>query len=231
MIKTGRMGELAQAIAADDGAAVRRLIEAEPELAREKGPDGVSAILAAVYRRRPQALAALLAAGIEPDLFAAAALGREGRVAELLAADPGAVAARGADGFTALHLAAFFCHEETAALLLARGADANAAAGNPSRVRPLHSAAAARATGIVRLLLEHGADVDGAQEKGYTALHSAALNGDLETIEVLLAHGANRELRSEDGKTAFDYAAEAGKSEAAARLQHPSTPAGAAAAK
>jgi ankyrin repeat protein len=216
-----RSEELAQAISADDGDAVRRLVGAEPALAREKGADGVSAILSAVYRRRPHALAALLEGGAVLDLFEAAAVGRADRLAEILDALPGAISARAADGFTALHLASYFGHQEAAGLLLGRGADANAEAANPSRVRPLGSAASARAAGIVSLLLAHGAGVDATQEKGFTALHAAAMNGDLETVELLLAHGADRGLRSEDGRTALDFAVQAGKTEAATRLRRP----------
>ena len=216
-----RVDDLWRAVAADDGAAVERLVEAEPRLSQQKGPDGVSAILTALYRRRSQALAALLAAGPELDLFVAAALGREARVRELLASHPGAVAERAADGFTALHLAAFFGRQETAAALLAAGADPSAVAANPSRVTPLNSAAAARAAAIVRLLLEQGAAVDAAQHGGWTALHSAAHNGDLEVLEILLAHGASRERRSETGQTAAEMADAAGHAQAAARLRRP----------
>src|ERR1700730_10293772 len=217
----GRSEELWQAISADDGEAVRRLVGAEPDVAREKGPDGVSAILSAVYRRRPRALAVLLAAGAELDLFEAAAVGRADRLAELLDAVPGAIAARAADGFTALHLASYLGHQEAAGPLLGRGADPNAEAATPSRVRPLGSAASARAAGIVRLLLEHGAGVDATQEKGVNALHAAAMNGDLETLELLLAHGAELAARREDARPALDFAVEAGKTEAAARLRRP----------
>jgi len=43
----------------------------------------------------------------------------------------------------------------------------------------------------VRLFLEHGADVNGANDMGYTPLHYAALMGHLSVCEVLVEHGSN----------------------------------------
>ena len=79
-----------------------------------------------------------------------------------------------ADGFTALHFAAFFNRPDVAALLIARGADVDAVTRNPMRVRPLHSAATVRASAVVAALLAHGADPNAPQEQGATVLMSAA---------------------------------------------------------
>ena len=49
---------------------------------------------------------------------------------------------RGGDGFTPLHLAAFFGGADAVRAILARGADPDADADNPPGVRPIHSAAA-----------------------------------------------------------------------------------------
>ncbi len=46
-------------------------------------------------------------------------------------------------------------------------------------------------TSVVRLFLEHGADVNGANDMGYTPLHYAALMGHLSVCEVLVEHGCN----------------------------------------
>jgi ankyrin repeat protein len=216
---TDQERELLAAIDADDAATVERLLAAEPGLAGARGEDGVSGILRALYRGREGALTALVLAAPALDLFEAAALGEAARVEEILAAEPGAVGARSPDGFTALHLAGFFDRGPVAEILIAKGAEVSTAAANPSRVAPLHSAAAGRSSAVVGLLLAHGADPNATQHGGYTPLHSAAQNGDLPSIELLLSHGADRAAKTDDGRTAADLAAAAGRTEAAERLR------------
>ena len=132
-------------------------------------------------------------AGARVGPLEAAALGR------LDGLDPHA---RGADGFTALHLAAFFGGADAVKALLAAGADPDADAENPLRVRPLHSAVAARDREAVRALLQAGADPNVRQQGGYTPLHGAAHNGDEALVALLIEHGADPELRTDDGQTA-----------------------------
>lgn len=64
---------------------------------------------------------------------------------------------------------------------------------------------------IIRLLLEHGAAVNGPPggDCGYTALHSAAMLGTLDFAVLLLGHGADINA-SEDGLSALDFAARFG---------------------
>ncbi len=85
-------------------------------------------MLIAQYRDKADAVALLLAAEPELDIFDAAAVGRTQRVAEWLDRDPGLLNAASSDGFSPLGLAAFFGHAETVKLLLARGADTKGAA-------------------------------------------------------------------------------------------------------
>ena len=179
----------------------------------------VSPILQALYVGRRDEVDALLAEMPELDLFEAAALGQTDRVAELVERDGSVVGARSPDGFTALHLAAFFGQADVARLLADRGADVDAVAENPLRVTPLHSAAAARQTEIARLLLEHGADPNARQEGGFTPLHAAAQNGDEELAKLLLRRGADPRAATDDGRGASRLAREAGHAELAQRLE------------
>ena len=81
----------------------------------------------------------LLAANPALDVFDAAAVGRTRGLEELLAADDGLAKGWSPDGFTPLHLAAFFGQEDAARLLLEHGADANVVARHESlKVAPLH---------------------------------------------------------------------------------------------
>ncbi len=58
----------------------------------------------------------------------------------------------------------------------------------------------------VELELQNGADVNLADEAGYTALHAAAENNHVEIVRLLLEHGADRTAKVETGETALDYA-------------------------
>ena len=198
-------GAMLEAVTAGDAAAVRRVLETEPERARERGSDGVSALLQARYRDRMD-LVALLRPAAEPlDLHEAAALADTERLRTLLAEGVD-VRAPSADGFTALHLAAFFAGPASVRLLLEAGADPDAVAANPMRVRPLHSAAAARDAVSVEALLAAGATVDAEQQGGFTPLMAATHNGDAASVRALVAAGADADRPSEAGRTARDLA-------------------------
>jgi ankyrin repeat protein len=196
------------AIDGGDLGAVRAIIGTEPALARARDGVGVSAALHARYRGRSDIADALVAAATTIDIFDAAAAGRVPEVSRCLDEAPGAANSFSADGFTALHLAAFFNRPDVAALLIAHGADVDAVARNAMKVRPLHSAATMRAGVVVGALLAHGADPNATQERGFTALMSAAASGDAESVRALLAHGADVNARGDDGKSACDHARE-----------------------
>ena len=58
------------------------------------------------------------------------------------ALDGADLSVRGGDGFTPLHLAAFFGGADAVRAILATGADPDADAENTFKVRPIHSAVA-----------------------------------------------------------------------------------------
>jgi len=63
----------------------------------------------------------------------------------------------------------------------------------------------------VTVLLDHGAEIDAAGERGMTALHYAAMKGDVDAIRLLLGRGASPGIKDADGRTPFDWAIPAGK--------------------
>ena len=64
---------------------------------------------------------------------------------------------------------------------------------------------------VVRLLLEHGADINVQNASGRTPLHWASSNGALEVVRVLLEHGADVEVKSKYGATALQFAVGRGR--------------------
>ena len=200
-----------EAVRSGDANLLSDLIAKDASLASSKDDNGVSLLLMACYYRRPDLVGILLASAGPLDIFEASAIeGGTERAAALLAEAPALAGTVSADGFTPLHLASYFGREATARALLEHGADADAVSRNPMSLRPLHSAAASRSLGIVKLLVERGAEINARQQGGFTPLHAAAFNGDLAMTEYLVAHGADLALMSDDGKTTLDIAVEKG---------------------
>ncbi|HEX4930627.1 MAG TPA: ankyrin repeat domain-containing protein [Gaiellaceae bacterium] len=197
-------------IDAGDADALRDELDLDAGLAERRNADGLSPVLYALYNGKAELVEPLLDANPSLDVFDAAAVGRTRGLEELLDGEPELARSWSKDGFTALHLAAFFGAEEAARILLERGAEVNLVARNAAlHVTPLHSAAAGSHPGIVKLLLEHGADPNAAQDGGFTPLHSAAQNDDRESAEALLEAGADPSLVSDEGKTPADLAGDA----------------------
>ena len=139
--------------------------------------------------RRDDAEAAAVDA--EPDIFEAAALGRHPRLAELLRGDESLALAWSDDGFTALHFACYFGHPDCTITLLDAGARIDEPSRNDMGVRPINAAAAGpNPFDHIRVLIARGADIDGRQASGHTALDEAKLNQDQELIDLLTANGA-----------------------------------------
>jgi ankyrin repeat protein len=154
-------------------------------------------LLEALYRGDRDRVQALLADDPELNVFEAAALGKTGRVRELVESDPSLVNAYGDDGFHPLGLACFFGHVETARLLLESGAEVDALSRNERiQTAAIHAAAAAAGSDentryeLVKLVLEHGADPNLRQGGGFRPIDAARQNGDKRVEELLLLRGA-----------------------------------------
>ena len=173
--------------------------------------------------------------GAGQDIFAAAYLDEPERAAVLLAADPSLARATDGARATALHHAAERGAIQVAQLLVEAGADVNAR--DERGDAPIDHASHAGpwkeqpATEIVRLLLEHGAEVDVFQaaglgdverlrarldeapeavnakdEQGRTPLYEAAHNLRVEAVELLLERGAEVGAATQWGETPLSTA-------------------------
>ncbi len=208
-----------EAVTSGDGDLLQSALDDDPAAVDARDETGVSAVLLARYRNRVDLVELLVAAGAELDIFDAAGLGATERLRQLLDEHQQPVSAWSADGFTPLHLAAFFRNRAVAELLLDHGADVEAVSQNDMRVTPLHSAAAGGDTAICRLLIERDADVSARQEGGFTPLHAAAHNGDLELARLLVERGADPTARTDDGRTPADFLADGATDELAALVR------------
>jgi len=95
--------------------------------------------------------------------------------------------------------------------------------GSPMEVQdnkgdtPLHEAANHGKEGVIRLLLDHGAQIGASNKEGWTALHIAVWNGKESVVQLLLDRGAAIDASNKEGKTPLHEAARNGE-EAVAQL-------------
>jgi hypothetical protein len=118
-------------------------------------------------------------------------------------------------GDTLLHLAAAGYRVEIVRLLLASGADPNAAK-NRRRSSPLHYAAdgfitgpawdAKRQRATIHCLLQNGADIHWQDLNGATPLHRAVRTRCAGAVNLLLRSGGDPTIRNKSGSTPFHLA-------------------------
>ncbi|OOG49527.1 ankyrin repeat domain-containing protein [Rhodanobacter sp. C01] len=196
---------------------------------------GVTPLAAAVAARREGLVELLLEQHVIADqrlpndataLMVAAAMGYP-EIAERLLDAGSDVNAVDAAGRTALHAAAQFGFEHSDSLrarrlfdsLLKHGADINRADSEGktplllllgAQLRPGVECDATHIGALVPLLLEAGAKVEHADQRGVTALHACAMHALLPPARVLLSRGADRAAADAFGRTAADVARQLG---------------------
>lgn len=219
-----------------DAGRVSSLLDEDATLANAATMQGSQPIHAAFLSGHQPVVELLLSRGVSLDTGLAAELGMVGRVEPALRIDPELVTRFGPAGSTFLHRACYWGQIAVSRLLLSKGADANVATrDNFLQIRPLGCAVATpdvpnpsdqedTVLELVRLLLDHGADVNGRRRDGLTALHGAAYRGHLRVMRCLLQHGADAGLRGHDGagphagQSASDLALAQGHREAVSLL-------------
>jgi ankyrin repeat protein len=159
---------------------------------------------AAVNGQRREAMT-LLASGAPLDFFSAVALGMEQQVMDFLAADRSlAAAVLAAMRTSALSLAIRYGHAGLVRLLLASGATPTApdlwTSALHSAIRHLPEPA------MLRLLIDHGAELDAVDGDSNTPLNFAVRDDRLDLAEVLLEAGAGPNAETERGYRPLQFA-------------------------
>jgi ankyrin repeat protein len=213
--------QLYRAVARAENKRVHEIVSGHPDLARAKNDEGLPVLVFARYMGNADAFSTLVDAGPPLDVFEAAQVDDVARLQALLDEDRALANSYSADGFTALHFAAYYDAPGAMRLLLDRGAATGAVTKNFLANMPVHAAAAA-AVGHVQactILLDAGAQVNARQHGENTPLHTAAFRGDRELAELLLARGADPAATNADGQTAAAIARSHGASQLAALLR------------
>ena len=111
------------AIKAGEFERVKAMMSSDSSLIDARSRTGDSAILTAVYHRQKEIVNLLVARGATLTLHEACAAGELERAERLVADDPSSVNSYSPDGWTPVHLAAFFGHPRIVELLIAQHAD------------------------------------------------------------------------------------------------------------
>ncbi|TGK24122.1 ankyrin repeat domain-containing protein [Leptospira yasudae] len=217
------MQEIFQAIASGLKAKVIGLLKRDPSLFQSVTEEGITPVLFSLYYGKLDISKEIYEIHPERNLFEAAALGDLEEVKKIVSSSADSINSFSKDGWSALHLAAYFGHLEVAKFLISSGADLSLTSksklsfGNTA----LHSAVATGKKAIVELLLEKGADANALQNPGsITPLHVAASRpGSLEIIQLLLKKGADKSKRSSEDQTPQAIALERGNSAEAKVLE------------
>ncbi len=196
---------------------VEHLVVADPNWARSR-KRGAGPLLYAHYCGQAEVVRSLRASHPRLNPFEAAALGDLSALEEELP-QVRDLDALSEDGWSPLHLGAFFGHLGVVRLLLDRGASVSVVSANPEGNQPLHAAVTRGWADIAVELLEAGADPNVPQITGYTSLHLAAHRGDDRIVSLLLDAGAEVAVFSDKGESPDQMANQAGFTELADHLK------------
>jgi ankyrin repeat protein len=199
-----------------DVAAVRALIAADPAAVDADDEHGWRPIFHAGLWRREPVVRLLIEAGADLAAHDGYVMHYAGevpgnKVIVSLLVQYGALDAhvRPADDLSRQFLAAIFLADAARVRSLLGRHPRLATVPDGRGDRPIHHAARNGDTEVVRLLLEHGADVNAQNPRGHTVLYCAGGHGHLDTLRLLLNAGADCDAKfTHDGKTLMEWLAQ-----------------------
>ena len=186
--------DLLEACRRNDLERVQSLVTADPTLLIRQAESGETPLLTALYHRSRETASWLATQRWNRSVYETAAMNDTSGLTAILAHDPAMADTYSKDGWTPLHLAAFFGASEAAALLLSHGADHRRISRNTVANTPLHAALAAKHLSLVQQLLDAGADPTLACA-GYTPLaiaESGGFEAGAELVRAALKRGVSQ---------------------------------------
>jgi uncharacterized protein len=207
--------ELFDQIKVKNTVSVTQLLQTFPELLQTTDANNMTPFLFSAYTGATEIIQSILAMNLPLSIWEYAVAGEVTKMKELLAQNQNLLNAYSPDGWTPLHLAAFFGKGAVLEELLQQGAMIDPPSHSPASPgnSPLQAAIARGQTEAVKVLLTHGADVNFVQEPaGLTPLHIAASRPAVEIVKMLLKKGARQDTTTHDGKRPIDFARERNQS-------------------
>ncbi len=203
------------AISSNQFMKVEEMLKEHPDLIYSRNQASSTPFQVACYRNAAETLDTLKAVHPKLDFASACVVGATKDVEQMLKKNPKLANERVPDGVTPLALAAGYDHPDTVELLLKYHADPLKRSTRVGRsdhkdLAPIHGAVFHGCLSCLKLLVEHGADVNMTQAGRYTPLDEASENGNLDIVKYLVGHGAKVNAKDDDGKTAVDIANENG---------------------
>ena len=144
----------------------------------------------------------------------AALAGKHFQTADLLCHNGADLHVRGDDGTNLFHVAAYFGMFKVIRILIEY--DPAHIHGSDNGSTLLHWASISHhseGVSVLRLLLEHGADINVRNHRGRTPLYLASSSGMQDVVRLLLEQGADVDAKSNDGITPVQEAAKRGHTE------------------
>jgi ankyrin repeat protein/Tfp pilus assembly protein PilP len=205
--------QFVDAAARGDTHRLQQLVQLGADLDAVDGYEQNNALVDAIYSRKPDTVAWLLANGARADvlvgrweetpLHAAASLGDPGVVQQLLAAHAD-VNLRDRYNRTPIVHALAENHGSVVALLVANGADIKTP--DSLGLTPFTRAAYYAEADVVRLFMSHGVTIADRDANGYTLLSAAVRGGGRELVAMLIEQGSDVNAISKQGESLLDVA-------------------------